>query len=75
MNERSQAGSAGLRKGNIELCHNRRSIYDDDHGREEAMVEYDKDGYGIKVNDRYHLQIFRFKEDRSLQRTHQHDID
>ena len=55
MNERSQGGSAGLRKGTIELCHNRRTLSDDDHGRYEPMIETDSDGFGLKVNDRYHL--------------------
>lgn len=41
MNERSQAGSATLEKGMIEIIHNRRLLVDDDRGVGEALNETD----------------------------------
>jgi hypothetical protein len=41
MNERSQAGSATIEKGMIEIIHNRRLLFDDDRGVGEALNETD----------------------------------
>jgi hypothetical protein len=37
--------------------HNRRLLYDDDRGVEEHLNETDFDGFGIKVNTKYFVQI------------------
>jgi hypothetical protein len=58
MNERSQGGSAGLVNGTIELVHNRRLLHDDNKGVIEPLNETDENGFGLKVNSRYYLQIF-----------------
>ena len=75
MNERSQGGSAGLQKGMIEMCHNRRTLKDDNRGVAEPLNETDSKGYGMKVNSRYWLQIFNLERDISYQRALQNDID
>jgi hypothetical protein len=58
MNEKSQGGSAGLVNGTIELVHNRRLLHDDNKGVIEPLNETDENGFGLKVNSRYYLQIF-----------------
>lgn len=68
MNERSQAGAATLEKGMIELIHNRRLLFDDDRGVGEPLNETDSQGYGMKVNARYWLNIFDLKYGESSQR-------
>lgn len=68
MNERSQAGSATIQKGMIELIHNRRLLFDDDRGVGEPLNETDPQGFGMKVNARYWLNIFDLKYGHSAQR-------
>jgi len=75
MNERSQAGSATLQKGMIELIHNRRLLFDDDRGVDEALNETDAEGFGMKVNARYWLNIFDLKHGYSAQRPLQNYLD
>jgi hypothetical protein len=58
MTERSMGGSADLIKGTIEIIQNRRLLLDDGRGVIEPLNETDKDGYGIKTNARYYLDIF-----------------
>lgn len=75
MNEKSQGGSAGLVNGTIELVQNRRLIVDDNKGVVEVLNETDSDGYGLKVNSRYWLQIFDVVHTKPLQRKQQLVID
>jgi len=82
MNERSQAASANLIAGNIEFNQNRRLLHDDNKGVMEPLNETDKDGYGMKVNARYWLQILDYhphihgaNRTTSLQRQQQLVID
>jgi len=75
MNDRAQAGSATLQKGTIELIQNRRLIFDDDRGVDEPLNEIDSDGYGMKVNARYWLNIFDLKHAYSQQREQQNALD
>lgn len=75
MNERSQAGSATLTKGNIEIIHNRRLVHDDSRGVGEPLNETDKNGFGMKVNARYWLNIFDLEHEKSSQRQLQNAID
>lgn len=63
MNERSQAGAATLTEGVIEMLHNRRLLWDDDRGVGEPLNETDSQGYGMKVNARYWLNIVDLKND------------
>lgn len=63
MNERSQAGSATLEKGMIELIHNRRLLNNDNRGNPDVLNETDSQGYGMKVNARYWLDIFDLDHD------------
>jgi hypothetical protein len=69
MNERSQAGSAELTKGRIEFIHNRRLLHDDSRGVGEALNETDSNGYGIKINARYWIDVFNASTGKSEQRT------
>jgi len=55
LNERSQGGSADLRKSSIELIQNRRTVKDDGRGVGEPLNERDSEGYGIKVYAKYYL--------------------
>lgn len=55
LTDRSQAGSAALTTGQIELIHNRRLIFDDDRGVEEPLNETDRLGNGMQVNSKYYL--------------------
>jgi len=75
MNEKSQGGSAGLVNGTIELVQNRRLVVDDNKGVVEPLNETDSDGYGLKVNSRYWLQIFDIGTTKPLQRKQQLEID
>lgn len=75
MNEKSQGGSAGLVNGTIELVQNRRLVVDDNKGVVEPLNETDSDGYGLKVNSRYWLQIFDIGTTKPLQRKQQLVID
>jgi hypothetical protein len=62
MTERSTAGSAVLIKGTIEIIQNKRLICDDNRGVGEPLNETDSQGFGMKFNSRYYLDIF----DRTL---------
>lgn len=75
MNTRSQAGSATMQKGTIEMIQNRRMIYDDNLGVGENLNETDKNGYGMKVNARYWLDIFDVNLGKSSQRKKQSEND
>jgi hypothetical protein len=52
----------------IELMQHRRLLDQDEKGNNEALNETDSEGYGIRVNARYHLQIFDTLKGKSLQR-------
>jgi len=72
MNDRAQGGTADVNhKANIELMQHRRLSDDDNKGVDEFLNETDKNGKGIQVNAVYKLQIFNFKEGKSLQRSEQ----
>lgn len=72
MNERAQGGSADLTdQATIELMQNRRVLFDDDLGIEEALNETDTDGAGLRVNALYYLHIFDMQKGASLQRQQQ----
>jgi len=58
MTERSSGGSAELIKGTIEIIQNRRILGDDKRGVGEPLNETDSQGYGIKINSKYYLDIF-----------------
>jgi hypothetical protein len=60
MNDRAQAGSAELVKGNIELIQNRRLLQDDNKGVIEILNETDSQGVGIKTTATYWLQLFDY---------------
>lgn len=75
MNERSQAGAATLQKGMIELIQHRRLLQDDARGVEENLNETDADGFGMKVNARYWLNIFDVERGFSAQRPLQNHLD
>eukprot|EP00351_Strombidinopsis_sp_SopsisLIS2011_P003421 CAMPEP_0116870438 /NCGR_PEP_ID=MMETSP0463-20121206/342_1 /TAXON_ID=181622 /ORGANISM="Strombidinopsis sp, Strain SopsisLIS2011" /LENGTH=65 /DNA_ID=CAMNT_0004506967 /DNA_START=1208 /DNA_END=1405 /DNA_ORIENTATION=- len=64
MNDRSQGGSS-LKPGQIELMQNRRLLYDDGRGVDEALNEVDEDGYGMPVTATYYLQLFNYKTTKS----------
>jgi hypothetical protein len=53
LNEKTQAGSAHLVPGRIEMIQNRRLITDDNKGVIEVLNETDSEGYGIKVDSSY----------------------
>jgi len=59
----------------VEIIHNRRLIFDDDRGVGEALNETDAQGYGMKVNARYWLNIFDIARGHSAQRPIQNHID
>merc|ERR550514_2445086 len=67
MNDRSQGGSGALYGSNIELMQNRRGLTDDDKDLHEPLNETDADGYGMKVNARYWLDIVDLKTQNSDQ--------
>jgi len=71
MNDRTQGGSANLRKNAIELLQQRRLPQDDNLGLKEALNEKDQSGHGTKVNARYYVQIFDIVRGRSKQRERQ----
>jgi hypothetical protein len=76
MNDRAQGGAADLMdSGAIELMQNRRLFDQDDKGNNEALNETDTEGYGIRVNARYHMQIFDTIKGQSLQRQQQISTD
>lgn len=55
----------------IELMQHRRLFDQDNKGNNEALNETDSEGYGIRVNARYHMQIFDTQKGKSLQRQQQ----
>jgi len=57
------------------MMHNRRLLFDDDRGVGEALNETDSQGYGMKVNSRYWLNIFDLEHGYSSQRELQNIID
>jgi hypothetical protein len=57
MNSRSQGGSV-LKKGRIEIMHNRRMYYDDHRGMGEALNETDAKDSGITVVSNYYVHLF-----------------
>lgn len=76
MNDRAQGGSADVATPNsIELMQNRRSVSDDDHGVNEALNDRDFNDVGLAVNAKYYMQIFNTKKGKSLQRSHQINIE
>ena len=74
MNDRAQGGSV-IEDGAIELMQNRRLLFDDNRGVDEALNETDKEGRGIEVNAKYFIQIFDTTTTESLQRQTQLVID
>jgi lysosomal alpha-mannosidase len=58
LTERSTGGSAELIKGTIEIIQNRRLIKDDNRGVSEPLNETDSQGFGMKFNSRYYIDIF-----------------
>lgn len=71
MNDRAQGGSAGLSnasRASIELMQNRRMTEDDGKGVTEPLNETNSDGTGLRINAKYYMQIFNWKNARSLQR-------
>lgn len=69
MTEKAQGGTADLTdKATIEVMQQRRLLFDDHLGLEEPLNETDKDGFGLRVNSIYHLQIFDTQKSTSLQR-------
>lgn len=75
MNDRSQAASAELINGTIEFMQNRRLLLDDNRGVDEALDERDADGFGIKVNARYWIDVLDTRNGTSQQRTQQLKVD
>lgn len=68
MNDRTQAGSVGLRNSNnIELMQHRRLLIDDSKGVKEPLDEKDEDQRGIRVKAKYWLEII----DRSRMNSNQ----
>ena len=65
MNDRSQAGSAEIEKGTIELIMHRRLLQDDVRGVEEPLNEEDANGLGIRVTARFYMHIFDRTKDKS----------
>lgn len=66
MNDRVQGGSSIL-NGEIELMQNRRLLYDDWRGVDEALNEK-KGRHGLAVSATYRIQIFHQDTQRSAQR-------
>lgn len=58
-------------KATIEIMQNRRVLFDDDLGIEEALNETDADGFGLRVNALYYLHIFDMQKGASVQRQQQ----
>ena len=76
MNDRSQAGSAGLRGGkNIEFMQHRRFRKKDNYGVNEPLNELDSKGRGIQIKATYWMQISDAygKFQNSTQRANQRD--
>lgn len=72
LNERPQAGSADITdKATIELIQNRRLLYDDYCGIDEALNETDSDGFGLQSTALYYLHMFEMERGVSLQRQQQ----
>ena len=65
MNDRSQGGSV-LKAGSIELMQDRRLLFDDQRGLNEALNETNEYGTGIQVNAKYSIQIFDRTKTASL---------
>lgn len=58
MNDRTQAGSVGLRHNmNIELMQHRRLLIDDAKGVKEPLDEKDAENRGIRVKAKYWMEI------------------
>jgi hypothetical protein len=56
MNDRTQAGTAGIdRKSTIELIQQRRILHDDNKGVDEPLNERNFKGYGLKVTAKYFM--------------------
>ncbi|CDW79296.1 glycosyl hydrolases family 38 protein [Stylonychia lemnae] len=70
MNDKSQGGSV-LEPGRIEIMQSRRTLFDDSRGMGEPLNETDQYGRGISVFNRYQVQLFNRREEKSLQRLHQ----
>ena len=69
MNDRTQGGTADVaNQATIELMQHRRAFDEDHKGNNEGLNETDAQGYGIRVNARYHMQIFDITKGKSLQR-------
>ena len=64
---RAQGGSSRL-NGQIEIMHNRRLLFDDGAGVNEALNEVDEYGNGITVRSTYYLHMFNSKYEKSMQR-------
>ena len=71
MNDRTQGGAADLFNSTIELMQHRRLRQDDNKGLNEILNETDANGFGIKVNAQYYMQIFDLQKGASLQREQQ----
>ena len=65
MNNRAQGGSS-LQAGAIELMQNRRLLFDDRRGVNEPLDEKNIEQKGIAVNAKYYVQIFDYKQTKSL---------
>ncbi len=74
MSTRAQGGSS-LKKGTVELMHNRRLFFDDWRGVGEALNETDEYGNGMQVTTTYFLQIFNSSSEPSAQRQWQLHVD
>lgn len=64
MNDRSQGGSS-LNNGEVELMQNRRLLYDDRRGVDEALNETDDNGYGLAVSATYRIQFSHYANQTS----------
>ena len=67
LNDRAQGGSSDLNsKASIELMQQRRITEDDCKGAAEDLNEIDSSKVGIKSTANYYMQIFDYKNNRSL---------
>jgi len=74
MNDRSQGGSS-IKDGRVELMQQRRLLYDDWRGVDQALNEVDANGEPIAVTATYHTQIFNTEKIASVQRQTQLKTD